>query len=412
MELGINGMGRIGKLTLWTHLARKQFSGIVVNLGRDVGMNLNDLLESVEKDSSFGRLSTFLHGVHGGGRLIENLNETTGSMTINGMPVRFLRAARNPREIAWRENGVRLVVDCTGVFVDPTRSVDTPNGSLRGHLDAGAQKVLLSAPFKIQNQGLSTPDDAITTVMGINAEMYDPSHHSLISAASCTTTCLAFMMKPIMDHFGTDRILSASMVTVHASTGSQNVLDSLPAAGAKDLRKSRSILNNIILTTTGAAKALRLVLPEMGEVGFMAESVRVPISTGSLTILTLNLQSEDRDRPINRTDINTIYQDAAQGAYQGYMAYSEEQNVSSDMIGFPKAATVIEGRETHTRTAFIRLNLDRIPGMSKEMLASLPQHTLEAPVTQVVVYGWYDNELGSYANMLGDLTEYVADQMV
>ncbi|MBF0190079.1 MAG: glyceraldehyde-3-phosphate dehydrogenase [Magnetococcales bacterium] len=414
MKLGINGMGRIGKLSLWTHVARKRFSGIVVNLGREVGASLQDLAETVEKDSTYGRLTQYLHGVRGQ-RVIENLDEAAGTMTIDGVPVRFLRAGRNPREIAWRENDVQLVVDCTGVFIDPTRSFDAPEGALRGHLQAGARKVVLSAPFKVKSQGLGMPEDAVTTVMGINEETYDPARHVLISAASCTTTCLSFMMKPILDHFGVDRILSASMVTVHASTSSQTVLDAVPAAGAKDLRKSRSIMNNIILTTTGAAKALRLVLPEMGDVGFMAESVRVPTTTGSLTILTLNLQSESRERPINRSDINGIYQEASQGAYRNYLAYSEMQNVSSDMIGFPKAATVIEGQETHTRTAFIRLNLDRVPGLSPEileMLASLPRHTLEAPVTQVVVYGWYDNELGSYANMLGDLTDHVASQMI
>ncbi|MBF0182136.1 MAG: glyceraldehyde-3-phosphate dehydrogenase [Magnetococcales bacterium] len=411
MKLGINGMGRIGKLSLWTHVARRSFDGIVVNVGREVGQNLHNLAETLEKDSTYGRLSQYLHGV-GGGRVIENLDEAAGTMTIDGVPVRFLRSARNPKEIAWRENGVRMVVDCTGVFVDPTHSVDAPHGSLRGHLEAGAQKVLLSAPFKIGNQGLQTPDDAVTCVMGINEEMFLPARHSLVSAASCTTTCLAFMMKPLLDHFSVERILSASMVTVHAATSSQTVLDAVPASGAKDLRKSRSIMNNIILTTTGAAKALRLVLPEMAEVGFMAESVRVPTTTGSLTILTLNLQSESSERPINRTDINGIYREAALGAYQGYLEYSEEQNVSADIIGHPKAATVIEGRETHTRTAFIHLNLDRIPGMSPEILATLQEHTLNAPVTQVVVYGWYDNELGSYANMLADLTEYVAKQMV
>ncbi|MEO5331444.1 MAG: glyceraldehyde-3-phosphate dehydrogenase [Magnetococcus sp. YQC-5] len=411
MKLGINGMGRIGKLTLWSQVARQRFDGIVVNIGRDVGLNMHDLLESVEKDSTYGRLGNYLHGVRGG-RVIENLNEATSSVTINGMPVHFLRTARNPKDIGWRDHAVQLVVDCTGVFVDPAKSADTPNGALRGHLVAGAHKVILSAPFKIQNQGMAMPADAVTTVMGINNEVFDPARHTLISAASCTTTCLAFMMKPILDHFGVAPILSASMVTVHAATSSQNVLDAIPLAGAKDLRKSRSMMNNIILTTTGAAKALRLVLPEMGEVGFMAESVRIPINSGSLTILTLNIQSENRENPINRTDINGIYREAAQGTFQQYLVYSEEQNVSSDMIGFPKAATVIEGRETHTRTAFIRLNLDRIPGMSPEMLATLPEHTLEAPVTQVVVYGWYDNELGSYANMLGDLTEYVAAQMV
>ncbi|MBF0438939.1 MAG: glyceraldehyde-3-phosphate dehydrogenase, partial [Magnetococcales bacterium] len=181
MKLGINGMGRIGKLSLWTHLARKRFSEIVVNLGREVGTGLVDLVESVEKDSTYGRLSHYLHGVHGG-RIIENLEEATGRMTIDGVPVRFLRSGRNPKEIAWRENGVSLVVDCTGAFVDPTRSGDFANGALRGHLEAGAQKVLLSAPFKVQNQGMPIPNDAVTTVMGINAEVYNPAQHSLISA--------------------------------------------------------------------------------------------------------------------------------------------------------------------------------------------------------------------------------------
>ncbi|MBF0164432.1 MAG: glyceraldehyde-3-phosphate dehydrogenase [Magnetococcales bacterium] len=414
MKLGINGMGRIGKLSLWTHVARKRFSGIVVNLGREVGQNLTDLAQTVEKDSTYGRLTQYLHGVRGD-RVIENLDEAKGTMTIDGIPVQFLRHGRNPREIGWRDHDVQLVVDCTGVFIDPTVSADSGHGALRGHQEAGARKVILSAPFKIKSQGLSMPGDAVTTVMGINEEVYDPGKHALISAASCTTTCLSFMMKPLMDHFGVDRILSASMVTVHASTSSQTVLDAVPLTGAKDLRKSRSIMNNIILTTTGAAKALRLVLPEMGDVGFMAESVRVPTTTGSLTILTVNLQSESRERPINRNDINGIYREASQGAYQGYLGYTEEQNVSSDMIGFPKAATVIEAQETHTRTAFIRLNLDRVPGLSPEILetlASLPKHILEAPVTQVVVYGWYDNELGSYANMLGDLTEHISARMV
>ncbi len=411
MKLGINSMGRIGKLTLWHHLARQHFSEIVVNVGRDVGLNLTDLAQSIDKDSAYGRLGSFLHGFNGG-RVIENLDEAAGSMVINGIPVKILRQHRNPLDIGWRDHGVRLAVDCTGVFNDPTTPAEANGGALRGHLEAGAEKVILSAPFKIRQQGLNMPADAVTTVMGINDEVYDPGRHSVISAASCTTTCLSYMIKPIMDHYGTDRILSASMVTVHAATGSQKVLDAIPKAGAKDLRKSRCTLNNIILTTTGAAKALRLVLPEMGDIGFMAESVRIPVITGSLTILTVNLQSEDRSNPINRSDINGIFKEAAEGPYHGHLEYSDEQNVSSDMIGHPRAATVIEGRETHTRTAFTKVNLDRIPGLPKAVLDSLENHTLEVPVTQAVIYGWYDNELGSYASMLGDLTISVADKML
>lgn len=411
MKLGINGMGRIGKLTLWHHLARKHFSEIVVNVGRPVGKNLEDLLQSVEKDSSYGRLSQFLHGYHSG-RLIENIDESTGQVTIDGIPVRFLREQRDPKKIGWRDHGVRLVTDCTGAFVDPTTPAENQKGALRGHLESGAEKVVLSAPFKIQNRGLPMPEDAVTTVMGINDEVYDPNHHTLISAASCTTTCLSFMIKPIIDHYGIDRILSASMVTVHAATGSQKVLDAIPASNASDLRKSRSTLNNIILTTTGAAKALRLVLPEVGEIGFMAESVRVPINTGSLTILTLNLQSINRDNPINRNDINRIYQNAASSAYEGYLDFSNQQNVSSDMIGNPRAATIIEGRETHTRTAFTKVNLDNIPNLPQEVHDIMGSHTLEVPVTQAVIYGWYDNEMGSYANMLGNLVVSVADKIL
>ncbi len=411
MKLGINGMGRIGKISLWHHLAKKTFSEVVVNVGRPVGKSLTDLAHAVENDSTYGRLSNFLHGYHGQ-RVIEELDEATGRMVIDGTPVHFLRSHRNPREIGWREHGVRLVVDCTGMFTDPTASADAANGALRGHLEAGAEKVILSAPFKIKTSGIAMPDYAVTTVMGINDEDYIPSRHNVISAASCTTTCLAYMIKPLLERYGVERVLSTAMVTVHAATGSQMVLDALPSANATDLRKNRSVMNNLILTTTGAAKALRLVLPEMADIGMMAESVRVPTVTGSLIILTLNLQSDMRDEPINRTDINGIYQEAAKGAYQGYLVYSAEQNCSADMIGFPLAAVVIEGAETHTRTAYTRVNLDHIPNLPPVVRDAMDSHTLKVPVTQAVVYGWYDNEMGSYANMLSKLTVHIADKIL
>ncbi|MGN7612753.1 type I glyceraldehyde-3-phosphate dehydrogenase [Magnetococcales bacterium HHB-1] len=411
MKLGINGMGRIGKLSVWRQVAEPRFSEVVVNVGREVGKNLHDLAQVLEKDSAYGRLEHFLHG-YKGGRVIENIDEQQGTMTVNGTPVRFLRSARNPKDIAWRENNVRLVVDTTGVFNDPTKPADAPGGAMRGHIDAGAEKAMLSAPFKIKNPGLAMPEDAVTTVMGINDEDYDASRHSMISAASCTTTCLSHMIKPLMDHFGVEKILSASMVTVHAATGSQKVLDAVPKSGAKDIRKNRSILNNIILTTTGAAKALRLVIPEVKNIGFMAESVRIPTSTGSLTILTLNLQSEDKDNPINRDLINRIYKEASEGPYQGYLGYTEKQNVSSDIIGFPSAATIIEATETHTRTAYSKLNLDAIPGLPASAKEAIGSSVLDVPVTQAVIYGWYDNELGSYTNMLAELINTVADTMI
>ncbi len=405
MKLGVNGLGRIGKLSLWHHVSRKHFSEIVINVGREIGQGLNDLAASVERDSSFGRLGTYLHG-HNGGRVIEELNEEAGTMVVNGMPVKFLRTARNPREIAWQENQVKLVVDTTGAFTDPTADADAKWGSLRGHLQAGAEKVMLSAPFKIKSKGLDMPEDAVTTVMGINDEDYDASSHSLISAASCTTTCLSYMIKPLMESIGAENFLSASMVTVHAATGSQQVLDRLPKSGAADLRKNRSILNNIILTTTGAAKALALVIPEMQSIGFIAESVRVPTSTGSLIVLVLNVQ-DDLESPLKRNEINSIYRDYAEN--NPYLEYSTEQNVSSDIIGVPEAAAVIESTETHTRTASIPVNLEKLKSCS---INAGEESILNVPVTQAVIYGWYDNELGSYTNMLGDLTIQVADKML
>jgi glyceraldehyde 3-phosphate dehydrogenase len=404
MKLGINGLGRIGKLSLWHHVSRKHFSGIVANIGREVGRGLEDLAAMLERDSTYGRLGTYLHG-HNSPRAIQELNEEKGTMLVNGIPVTILRSSRNPNNIAWQDNDVRLVVDTTGVFTDPTTDPDAANGALRGHMQAGAEKVILSAPFKIKSKGLEMPKDAITTVMGINEEVYEPGQHSLISAASCTTTCLSYMIKPLMEKIGADKILSASMVTVHAATGSQQVLDRLPKAGATDLRKNRSILNNIILTTTGAAKALSLVIPEMASIGFMAESVRIPTSSGSLIILVLNLQ-DDLDSPIKRNDINTIYKEYAEN--NSYLLFSENQNVSSDILGAPAAAAVIEGTETHTRTANIQVNLAKVKADS---LVPGADPILNVPVTQAVVYGWYDNELGSYTNMLGDLTVQVSQKM-
>ncbi|MFN3406847.1 MAG: glyceraldehyde 3-phosphate dehydrogenase NAD-binding domain-containing protein, partial [Caldimicrobium sp.] len=137
MKLGINGLGRIGKLTLWHHVARKYFSEIVVNLGREVGTSFNDLAEYIEKDSTYGWLPVWLYG-HRANRVIENANEKDKTMIIDGVKVKFLMNHRNPKEIEWKEEGVRLVIDCTGKFRDPTKEADDPKGSVRGHLVAGA----------------------------------------------------------------------------------------------------------------------------------------------------------------------------------------------------------------------------------------------------------------------------------
>lgn len=382
-KLGINGFGRIGKLTVWHQVGYKYFDELVVNLGREVGTSFKDIVHYVERDSTYGTLSSFLYGFKKES-VIDEVNESEGFIIIDGVKVKFLRTDRNPSDIKWKENGVELVVDTTGQFLDPTiEESDKP--FIKGHIKGGAKKVVASAPFKIKDSSKDMPNDAVTTVMGINSDDYDPSKHTLISNASCTTTCLAHMIKPLLDKYGADNIMSCSMTTIHAATGSQNVLDSLAKTGKTDLRKNRSILNNIILTTTGAAKALSLVIPEMKKIGFSAKSVRVPTTTGSLIILTINIKGAE----ISRDELNSLYNDAASKDKNGYLVYSEKQNVSSDIIGVPRAAAIIEGNETDC--------------IGSEVEGKF--------VNQAVIYGWYDNEFGSYVNMLADRIVSIARTM-
>ncbi len=406
MKLGINGLGRIGKLTLWHHVARKYFKEIVVNVGREVGTSFSDIANYIEKDSTYGWLPVYLYG-HKSKRVIENLDEKEGIMYIDGIKVKILRKTRNPKEIDWQSEGVKLVVECSGKFRDPNIDPENPKGSVRGHLLAGAEKVIVSAPFKIKDKEKGIPEDAITIVYGINEDMYQPNKHTIISAASCTTTCLAYMMKPLLDYFGIERILSASMITVHAVTSSQVVLDRLPQEGKKDVRRMRSILNNIILTTTGAAEALGLVIPEMQKIGFIAESVRVPLNTGSLIILNVNIQDESLENRITKDLINKIYEEVASTKYKDALIFTMEQNVSSDIIGYPRAAAIIEGSETNAITTLAKVDIHKVlPEIKQTVNASV-----EIPITQVVIYGWYDNELGSYTNLMGDLTVFIAEKM-
>jgi len=219
------------------------------------------------------------------------------------------------------------------------------------------------------------------------------------------------MIKPLLNYFGADKILSASMATVHAVTGSQQVLDRMPKTGAIDLRKNRSVMNNIILTTTGAANTLRLVIPEIKQIGFIAESVRIPTNTGSLIILVLNLQDKLAGESIRRDVINNIYKQVASDNPDKYLMYTDKQNVSEDIIGIPLVATVIEGHETHTRTANVTIDLKNAPGLEKNIISSLKDTVVSIPVTQAVIYGWYDNEMGSYVNMLGDRIVTIAENM-
>ena len=405
--LGINGLGRIGKLTLWDHLFSKRFDKIIVNTGREVGKSLDDLIQVMETDSTYGTLSKFLYGYTRKCE-IKVVDADQAVLEIDGTMVKVLREARNPKDIAWRKEGVRLVVETTGQFLDPTLPADHKTGSLRGHLEGGAEKVIASAPFKIRDKTKSLPDDSLLVVQGINHTDFDPAKHHVISAASCTTTGLAHMIKPLIEAEQTSRILTASMSTIHAATNTQSVLDSVPKTGASDLRKNRSVMNNIILSTTGSAKALEKVMPEIKRVGFMADSVRIPTNTVSLIILNLTFHTplNDAGEPlINHLLLNDIYRTAAEGSQKGMLVYSDRQNVSSDLIG-TRAAVVIEWHESHTRTGFINLPPETLAGFGVPASAEV-----QIPVTHAKLFGWYDNEYGSYVNCLGALTNYLAKNM-
>jgi glyceraldehyde 3-phosphate dehydrogenase (phosphorylating) len=411
--VGINGLGRIGKLTLWHHVGRRYFHEIVINTGREVGTDFQAMAQYIAKDTTYGPLHRFLHGIKAK-QVIEIVDEKAGKMLIDGIPVLILREARNPGEINWRNYGIDLVVECTGKFRDPTLPPDSKSGSIRGHLAAGAKVVINSSPFKIKDKALSPPDDTVTLIYGINHNTFDKKHHQVVSAASCTTTGLAHMVKPLLEHGETNKILTASMSTVHAVTNSQSVLDSVPKAGEKDLRKNRSVLNNIILTSTNAAEALTRVIPEVKNIGFMADSIRVPINTESLIVLNITFQSRRKENgtviSLSANTLNEIYQKAQARDRENLLVFTMEQNVSGDLIG-SNAAIVIEGQFNHTRTAFIEVDLKRIPGVSRELLSCLESDVLRVPVVHAKIFGWYDNEYGSFTNRLGDLTLHVHKHM-
>jgi glyceraldehyde 3-phosphate dehydrogenase len=362
----------------------------------------------IERDSTYGSMHRFLFGANAD-PCVRIVDRDQGLLEVAQTPVRILQTARNPRDIAWKDHAARVVVDSTGAFCDPTVGPDDASGSLRGHLGAGAEAVINSAAFKITDKSQSAPDDAITLIYGINHELFDPGHHRVVSAASCTTTALAQMIKPLLDHLRDSTLMTASMSTVHAATNSQTLLDTVPKAGAMDLRKSRSSLNSIILTSSNAAHALEEVIPEIREIGFMADSVRIPIPTESLIILNLTFQTQigtDGRASVNNTLLNQIYVEAASGSQKGQLVYSEEQNVPADVSGM-RAAVVIEGTETHTRTGFVDFDLTRVPDLDPRVLESLQHPLVRVPVTHAKIFGWYDNEYGSYTNMLGDLTVHV-----
>ena len=208
--------------------------------------------------------------------------------------------------------------------------------------------------------------------------------------------------------------MTASMSTVHAVTNSQSILDKTPKAGEKDLRKNRSTLNNIILTSTNAAAALVQVIPEVKDIGFMADSIRVPTNTESLIVLNLTFQvrtgADGKKEAVTTKVLNDLYQKAADNDPEHLLIFSTEQNVSTDLIG-TDAAIVIEGQFNHTRTAHIDVDVAAIPNVPDELLKAVPEGSMKVPVVHAKVFGWYDNEYGSYTNRMGDLAVYVHKSM-
>jgi glyceraldehyde 3-phosphate dehydrogenase len=394
-------------LTLWHHIQRKYFKEIFVNQGREVGTGMETIARLIETDATYGLLHRFLYG-YKAQPVVKITDEKNGKLLVDGIPVTILREQRNPMNIPWRQHGVNIVVDCSGSFKDPTVPVDDKKGSIRGHLNGGAKVVIHSAPFKIKNKALSTPDDTVTLIYGINHTSFNPKKHLLVSAASCTTTGLAHMVKPLLENEETSTILTASMSTIHAVTNTQSVLDKLPKAGEKDIRKTRSILNNIILTSTGAANALIEVIPEVKNIGFMGDSIRVPTNTLSLIVLNATFQAKQNDKGeaanIDTKKLNDIYAKTAQN--NPLVRFTMQQNVSTDLIG-EDAAIIIEGQFNHTRTAFIPVDLSQIPDLPAGILQNMSGKMLQVPVVHAKIFGWYDNEYGSYTNRMGDLTVYI-----
>jgi glyceraldehyde 3-phosphate dehydrogenase len=333
VRIGINGFGRIGRNYLRAALAKHSDLEVVAVNDVTAPATLAQLLKF---DSVAGRLAAAV--------------EVDGpSIVVAGRPITVL-AERDPAGLPWAELGVDIVIEATGHF---TKSQDA-----RKHLVAGARKVLVSAP--------ATGDDVVTVVLGVNEGTYAPSVHDIISNASCTTNCLAPLAKVFHDAFGIEHGL---MTTVHAYTQDQNLQD----GPHQDLRRARAAAINIVPTSSGAAKAIGLVIPELaGKLD--GASLRVPVPTGSITDLTI-----EASRPVTVEEVNAAYQAAAAGGLAGILSYSEDPLVSSDIVGDPHSAIFDAGL---TKT------ID----------------------TQVKVSAWYDNEWG-FSNRLVEMSEYVAARL-
>jgi len=328
VRVGINGFGRIGR----------NFFRAVQASGADIEVvAVNDLTDNqtlahlLKYDSILGRFPG-------------DVTATDDDITVSGHSFKAF-AERDPSNLKWADVGADVVIESTGFFTDATKA--------KAHLEAGAKKVIISAPAK---------NEDVTVVMGVNHTDYDADNHHVISNASCTTNCLAPMAKALNDEFG---IVKGLMTTIHAYTADQNLQD----GPHKDLRRARAAALNIVPTSTGAAKAIGLVLPELkGKLDGFA--LRVPIPTGSATDLTF-----EAGRETSVEEVNAAMKAAADGPLKGYLTYTEDPIVSSDIVTDPSSCIFDAG-------------LTKVFG------------------NQVKVVGWYDNEWG-YSNRLADLITHV-----
>ena len=332
VRVGINGFGRIGR----------NFFRAALQSGADIEIvGINDLTDNatlahlLKYDSILGRLGL-------------PVTFTDDSITVNGKTIRVF-SERDPANLPWGEVKADIVIESTGFF---TKAADA-----KKHISAGAKKVIISAP---------ATDEDITVVMGVNHEKYDAANHHIISNASCTTNCLAPMAKVLDEEFG---IVRGLMTTIHAYTNDQSVLDQ----PHKDLRRARAAAVSIIPSTTGAAKAISLVLPNLkGKLDGFALRVQVP--TGSATDLTVELAKE-----VTAAEINAALKKAAEGSLKGYLTYTEDPIVSADIVTDPSSCILDAG-------------LTKVIG------------------TTAKVVGWYYNEWG-YSNRLVDLVGYVGKKL-
>jgi glyceraldehyde 3-phosphate dehydrogenase len=331
VKVGINGFGRIGRNVFRAALRNPNVEIIAINDLTDANM----LAHLLQYDTVHGTLN-------------EKVSVDGDYLVVEGHKVKVL-AERDPAQLGWGELGVEVVVESTGRF---TKRADAAK-----HLEAGAKKVIISAPAN---------EEDITIVMGVNNEKYEPANHHVISNASCTTNCLAPFAKVLNEKFGIKR---GMMTTVHSYTNDQQILD-LPH---KDYRRARAAAENIIPTTTGAAKAVALVLPELkGKLNGMA--MRVPTPNVSVVDLVAEL-----DKEVTAEEVNAAFKAASEGELKGILEYSELPLVSTDYNGSPASSTI-----------------DALSTMVMEG-------------NMVKVLSWYDNETG-YSNRVVDLVDYIASK--